>query len=214
MKGLVVYLNESYGYVTDDAGLRYYFNDKCLHGRTELSMLAPGSEVDFKPVETPFGLRAKHVSIKTKPPFVWEEGALYVDYTSKRMLRWRKGDSTRFEANHRALVSKEFITDYFQTREEARDDFYEQILPAGVNFIQDLEIETQVRLDLGNASMFYRYRAVAGVYVKVKKVKSLDQADYFNGIFKPFIDERLALFHEAEAQGRQDQPGQVELKVA
>lgn len=214
MKGRVASLNESYGYVTDDAGLRYYFNDKCLRGRTELSMLAPGTEVEFKPVDTPYGLRAKYVSMKQKPPFVWEEGALYVDYTSKRMLRWRKGDPSRFEANCRALVSKEFITDYFPTREEARDDFYEQILCAGVNFIQELEIQTQVRLALGNASLFFRYRAVAGVYVKVKKVKNLDQADYFNEIFKPFIDERLALFHGAEAQGPHEQAGEGELKVA
>jgi hypothetical protein len=200
MKGTVVTMLEFHGYIAGEAGVRYYFNDKCFKGRTEMSMLSRGAEVEFKPVDTPFGKRAKYVSLKNKPPFAWEEGAMYVEYTSKRVLRWRKRDPSRLTTGHKSLASMEFVTDFFPTREEARDYFYEMIFSAGANYIEDLEVETSVQLILGHATTAFRYRAISGVYVKAKKVRHQEDADYYNAIFKPFIDGRLALFHAYQAQ--------------
>jgi dihydrofolate reductase len=214
MKGTVVTLLEFHGYIADQAGVRYYFNEKCLQGRTELSMLARGSEVEFKPVDTPFGKRAKHVFLKNKPPFEWEEGALYVEHTSKRLLRWRRGDPSRFELNHRSLVSMELVSEFFPLIDDARAFFYEELYRAGANYIQDLQIETAVRLIHGHATAVFRYRAVVGVYVKAKKVRGLDQADYYNNLFKPLIDERLTQFLAYDAFGRQPAVAGLEKEVA
>jgi cold shock CspA family protein len=194
MKGRVISLHDSFGFISNDQGVQYYFNRHSFIGRSEFSMLQYGSEVDFKPKESPFGWRAHYVSIKNKPPFAWEEGAIYVEHACNYVLKWWKDYPARFKTEHRVLTSTEFVTDFYPVREEARDIFYYQIGVSGANFIQDVEIETTVRLVQGHASTLYRYRATIGIYLKAKKVKSAEEEAYFTAVFQEGIEQRLESF--------------------
>lgn len=204
MKGRVISLHDSYGFISNDQGVQYYFNTLSFIGRSEFSMLQYGSEVDFKPKESPFGWRAHYVSIKNKPPFEWQESAVYVEHACNHVLKWWKGYPARFKTEHRVLTSTEFVTDFYPDREEVRDVFYYQVGMSGANFIQDVEIETAVRLVQGHASKVYRYRATVGIYLKSKKVKSPEEEAYFTPIFQEGIETRLQGFRAFSAQA---QPG-------
>jgi cold shock CspA family protein len=211
MKGRVIALHEGFGFISNEAGVEYYFNEHSFIGRSEFSMLMCGSEVWFKPQKTSIGWRANYVGIKHKPPFEWEEGAIYVEAAPNRIIRWWRGCPPLLKTEHRILTSSEFVTGYFSTMEEAREFFYAQVRNAGANLIQDFDIETSVQLVLGHATTVYRYRAMIGIYLKSKKVKSVEEEAYLTTIFKEVINRRLESFmaFEAKVEGME-----LESKVA
>jgi hypothetical protein len=216
MIGRVIALHDSYGFICDEAGIHYYFNRDCLAGRTELSMLAYGSEVRFSPRMAKAGWRANFVKLLDLPPFVVEEGALYIERAARQVKEWWKGYPSRLDPHHRVITTTEFATGFFSVREAARDEFDAQVKMSCANFVKDIEIETTVELVQGHATTSYRYKGVLGIYLKLKKVKDDVQADEYRAIFQPILNnhlERFRIFQDALSLGS-SRVVDVELRVA
>jgi cold shock CspA family protein len=198
MKGRIISLHDTYGFIKSDEGLHYYFSSTATVGRTEFSMLERGSEVEFSAKMFRAGWGALFVRLCHKPPFVWEEGVTYVERASKRLRHWRKGDPSTLEPHHRVLTSAVFVTEYFSVMEDARDFFLNEAKSAGANFAGDIEIETSVRLTLGYASTYYRYRGVVGIILKPKKAQTPKEARSLTRVYQAIIEKRLELFEAFE----------------
>lgn len=202
MKGRIISLHDTYGFIKSDEGINYYFNATSTVGRTEFSMLEYGSEVEFTGRMLRPGWRAYCLRLCEKPAFVWEEGAIYVNRASNRLRHWYKGRPSCLEPWYQILVSTEFVTEYFPVREDARQFFFDEAKSAGANFVQDVEIEASVSLILGHASTTYRYRGVVGIALKPKKAKDTAEAEKLTRLYQSIIKKRLGLFKAFEFRHR------------
>lgn len=172
MIGRIVSICDTYGFIRNDAGVDYYFNEHFLSMSTEFSWLRVDSEVRFTPKDSPLGLRAVFVSLLDKPPFAWEEGELYVERASKHVALWKTGTSSQISPEQRILTSMEFKTGIHLAQELAMMDFSLQVRKSGANFILDCDVEVSLALMNGFAVTTYRARAVIGIYLKPLKVKA------------------------------------------
>ena len=165
--GNVVSVSGSYGFVRDEEGISYYFNQRDLQGGARISDIAIGDKLTFSPKAGPKGMIASGARKVESYP-LYEAG--------KKLIFSKKPNPFRA---HELMFKETFIriqTMWYSSPDAARSQMDEVVESTGANAV----INAQMLKDTWNDGNYYysmhSYVADVGVYFVAKQVQGANEA--------------------------------------